>query len=105
MHKIGINVSGKFLHPKTNECQKILQTVSRFQKMIEKNIVEHTNDYQLGPVAQKALVLARPYKTASNETHLHVYDISLNDNIELYWKNSLNKVYRNQYLKSNRKLV
>lgn len=100
-----MNVRGKYLDPKTNECQNILETVSRFQKMIEKNIVEQTNDYQLGPVAQKALVLARPYKTASNETQLHIYEISLNDNIELYWKNSLNKVYRNQYLKSNRKLV
>lgn len=105
MHATGINVSGKFLGPETNECQKLLQTVSKFQQMIEKNIASQTNDYQLGPIAEKALVFARPYKTATNETHLQVFNISLNDKIELYWKNSLNKIYRNQYLKSIRKLV
>lgn len=105
MHATGINVSGKYLGPETNECQKILETVSKFQQMIAKNITTQTNDYQLGPIAEKALLLARPYKTATNETHLHVYDISLNNKIELYWKNSLNKIYKNQYLKSIRKLV
>ena len=105
MRKTGINISGKYLDPETNECQKILETVSKFQHMIEKNIAKQAIDFQLGPIAEKALLCARPYKTATNETCLYVYDISLNDKIELYWKNSLNKLYRNQYLKRNRKLV
>lgn len=99
MHETGINVNGLYLDPKTKECQKILESVSNFQLMIGKNINKQKHDYQLGPIAEKALVLARPYKTATGDTELHIYDISLNDKIELYWKCSLSKIYNNQYLK------
>ncbi|CAO1356757.1 unnamed protein product [Diamesa serratosioi] len=101
LRETGINVNGKYLDPQTKECQKVLQSVQRFQLMIHKNIDKQKHDYHLGPIAEKALLLARPYKTQTGETQLYIYDISLNDKIELYWKRSLSKIYNNQYLKKH----
>lgn len=95
MQNTGINVHGKYLAPETDQCQKILETISIMHQMIANNIAANSEDYQLGEQAEKALVLGSPFKTSTNETQLRIWEFTLDDKIELYWKNSLGKITGN----------
>lgn len=96
MQNTGINVSGKYLAPETDQCQKILETISNMHQMIANNIAVNSIDYHLGEQAEKALVLGSTFQTSTNEIKLRIWEFSLNDKIEHYWKNSLGKIYRKQ---------
>lgn len=73
--------------------------------MVSRNIAHQKKVFLLGPVQQKALVMASLYLNQSKEVQLHVIDLSLNDEIELEFKRQLNKLYTNEYLKQSKVVI
>ncbi|CRL00293.1 CLUMA_CG013566, isoform A [Clunio marinus] len=100
--EIGINLKGTFHSPDSSECQEILQNISDLNSMTSSNIEHMRKVYQLGPIQQKALILATLYKTDENNVQLNMLDMSLNDRIELLWKQQLNRLYRKEYLNKSK---
>lgn len=68
--------------------------------MTFKNLRKKRKTFELGPISEKALILASLYTSQpSKEVHLNVIDISLDDKLELAWKRQLNNLYSRHYLK------
>lgn len=99
MQEIGVNVKGTYFPPDSKECQKILQSVSVLHNVVMRNIRRQKKEFQLGPIQEKALILASLYFNNENKIQLHIIDMSLDDKIELAWKQQLNKLYLKEYLK------
>lgn len=98
--EVGINIKGKFYPPNSSQCQAILRSCSILHNLIAENISAMRKDFQLGPLAKKALVLGNLYTSNKNgKIQMNIIDISLNDKIELAWKRQLNKLYLKEYTK------
>jgi hypothetical protein len=95
----GININGKFIPPQSEECKSVLKHISIVQNMTFENIRRQRKKFELGPLSEKALVLGSLYKVSTQEVHVNVIDITLNDKLELAWKRQLNNLYTKQYLK------
>ncbi len=94
----GINVNGRFYPPESEESQYVFSSVSNLQQMIQKNLHQLHRKYQQGPLKQKVLMHAKPFKF-HNTIRLYIIDFWENDKMELSWKRNLSKFYRNFYLK------
>lgn len=99
MHEIGVNVKGTFYPPESQECQNILGSVSSLHHVMMRNVRNQKKEFHLGPIREKALIMASLYLNNDNEVQLYIIDISLDDKIELAWKRQLNKLYLKEYLK------
>lgn len=97
--EVGINLKGIFFPPESQECKTVLDSIANLHIMIDRNIKHQRKSFQLGPVSEKALILASLYRNPADEVQLCIHDISLDDSIELAWKRQLNKLYLKEYLK------
>lgn len=96
----GTNIYGRFLPPDSTENLKILKNVTVLHNAISKNIKHQRKSFELGPVNEKALVFGWLYLDKEQEVQLGIVDLWLNDKIEGAFKQHLNKIYMNQYLKT-----
>lgn len=96
--EIGINVGGKFHRPESEMNLSIMKNLSILQAATVRNVREQSMSFLLGPIKQKALIQATPYKNNKNEVQLSIIEISLDDEIELAFKRQLNKLYLKEYL-------
>lgn len=97
-----MNIHGRFFPPESNECKSVFKSILVLQNMIHRNLQLQNKEFHLGPIPEKTLILGFPYFNKSNEVQLNVIDISLNDKIELAWKQQLNRIYTNEYLKQTK---
>lgn len=103
--EIGINIRGIFYPPESDECKSVIDSITNLHHMVSRNLAHQKKHFLLGPVQQKALVMASLYLNQSKEVQLHVIDLSLNDEIELEFKRQLNKLYTNEYLKQSKVVI
>lgn len=97
--EIGLNIRGNFLPPESDACQAAFKSIEVLHNIIHRNLQLQRKEFQLGPIPKKTLILGFPYVNLSKQVQLHVVDISLNDKIELAWKQQLNRIYMKDYLK------
>jgi len=101
MHEIGVNLGGTFYPSESKECQEVLRSVSVLHNKMMLNIRRQNKKFNLGPIQEKALIMAGLYLNQDQEVQLYIIDISLDDKIELPWKRQLNKLYIKEYLKKS----
>lgn len=99
MHEIGINLGGTFYPPESEECKEVLRSVSVLHNKTMLNIRRQSKKFNLGPIQEKSLIMARLYLNQGQDVQLSIIDLSLDDKIELSWKRQLNKLYIKEYLK------
>lgn len=97
----GTNIHGQFLPPDSKENLSILKNIAILHNAVSKNIRHQRKKFELGPVNEKALISAWLYLDKDQEVQLGIFDLWLNDEIELGWKQHLNKIYINEYLKTS----
>lgn len=96
---VGINIKGVFHPPESQEYNEIISSIAKVHSAVGRNIKHHKKEFSLGPALKKALIFASLYATNDKQIQLHIIDLTFNDDIELAWKQQLNKLYLKEYLK------
>lgn len=96
----GINIRGNFLPPDSIENLTILKNIAILHDETSKNIRQQRKSFELGPVNEKALVFGWLYLDKQQDVQLGIIDLWVNDQIEVAWKQHINRIYTNQFLKN-----
>jgi len=94
----GIKLNGQYYPSESEECQTVISNLKKLQLMVEKNLKSSERKFSLGPLKQKALIYGSPIKRYDS-IRLNIFDISLDDELDLVWKQNINRLYSEVYFK------
>lgn len=94
----GIKLNGQYYPSESEECQSVISNLKKLQIMVEKNLKSSERKFQLGALKQKALVYGTPIMRYDS-IRLNIFDISLDDELDLVWKQNINRLYSEMYFK------